>query len=53
MFGTDFAGEENNLNIEKSSLCVIEPYIKIIKKILNKNQRKIAFYKLAEELYFG
>lgn len=45
MFGTDFAGDE-------SSLCLVKPYIKIMKKLLNKSQQEKAFYKLAEELYF-
>lgn len=46
MFGTDFAGEE-------SSLCLVKPYIKVIKKLLNKTQQENAFYKLAEKLYFN
>lgn len=46
MFGTDFAGEE-------TPLCLVESYIKITKKLLNKTQRENAFYKLAEKLYFS
>jgi len=46
MFGTDFAGSE-------SALSLVKPYIKLIKKFLNKNQQENAFHKLAEKLYFN
>lgn len=45
MFGTDFGGEETPLSL-------VKPYIKLIKKFLNKKQQENAFHKLAEKLYF-
>ncbi|KKP81400.1 MAG: hypothetical protein UR82_C0065G0007 [Candidatus Moranbacteria bacterium GW2011_GWF1_35_5] len=46
MLGTDFGGDETPLSL-------VKPYIKIIKKFLNKSQQENAFHKLAEKLYFN
>lgn len=45
MFGSDYSGEDTDLKL-------VIPYIKVMKKILNKKERENAFYKLAEKLFF-
>lgn len=45
MFASDYGGEETELNL-------VIPYINVIRKILNEEEQKNAFCKLAEKLFF-
>jgi uncharacterized protein len=46
MFGSDFGGEDTDLNL-------VLPYIKVIKSIFNKKEQKNAFHGLAEKLFLS
>jgi len=46
MFGTDF-------HEEGVSLCLIKPYIKLVKDIFSKKEQDNVFYKLSNKLFFN
>lgn len=46
MFGTDYCGEKTSLN-------QVEPYIRLVERIWNKNERSHVFHGLANKLFFS
>lgn len=44
MFGTDFSGNDTPLNL-------VEPYIKVAKKVFSRESQESVFYKLAENVF--